>query len=106
MVSGEWCLYHSPLTTYHAPVPEVPVAARSSANPYGPFLISGSVVLVVAALYLANKVLIPLALAILFTFLLAPVVIWLQKHHIKRVVAVALVVLVTFAVLGGFLWAV
>jgi len=60
--------------------------------------------LVIAALYVANKVLIPLALAILLTFILAPVVIWLQKHGLKRVLAVAVVVVVTFALLGAFFW--
>jgi predicted PurR-regulated permease PerM len=80
------------------------VPARSSNNPYGPFLVSACVVLVVAALYLANKVLIPLALAILLTFILAPVVIWLQRHGFKRVLPVTLVVLVTVVLLGGFFW--
>jgi predicted PurR-regulated permease PerM len=80
------------------------VAARPPANPYSPLIVSGSVVLVVAALYLANKVLIPVALAILFTFILAPLVSWLQRHGLKRVLAVSAVVLVTFALLGGFLW--
>jgi predicted PurR-regulated permease PerM len=80
------------------------VAAHSPSNHYGPFLIAGTVVLVVAALYLARTVLIPLALATLLAFILAPAVIWLQRHGLKRVLAVTVVVLVAFALLGIFFW--
>jgi len=59
------------------------------------------VVIVTASLYLAQDVLIPLALAVLVSFLLAPLVRWLGKHHIDHRLSVPAVVLgVTFA-LGG-----
>jgi predicted PurR-regulated permease PerM len=58
-------------------------------------------VLVVACLYWAQDVLIPVAIAVLFTFLLAPLVTTLQRHHVPRVVAIIGVVLLAVAVVGG-----
>src|SRR4051794_7455642 len=55
-------------------------------------IVSASVCVVVAALYLAREVLIPLALSILFTFLLTPLVVRLERWRLPRVVAVLLVV--------------
>lgn len=70
-------------------------------NPYRPFIIVASVVLGVAALYWAQKVLIPISLAILLSFILNPLVVSLQKSRIGRVPAVILVVFMTFGVLGA-----
>src|SRR5689334_3598196 len=63
-----------------------------------------SVCVVVAALYLAQEVLIPLALAILFTFLLAPVVTRLERLLRHRVPAVLIVVLLSLGLFGGLAW--
>lgn len=62
------------------------------------------VAIVIAALYLARDLLIPVALAVLLTFLLAPVVSRLQRLVRSRAVAVACVTLtvVTVAGLGTF----
>lgn len=67
-----------------------------------------SVVIVVAVLYFARVVFIPLALAILFAFLLGPIVMWLRHRGIGRVPAVLIVVHLAFAVIAtlGFLLAV
>ena len=46
-------------------------------------------VVVVAALYFGREVLVPIALAILLTFVLAPVVRLLQRWYFPRIVAVA-----------------
>src|SRR5215203_5387408 len=59
--------------------------------------------LFVAILYWAQAVLIPIALAMLLTFLLAPVVSRLQRWGIKRGVSVSIVVLLTIVLLGGTL---
>ena len=56
-------------------------------------------VLVVAVLYWAQAVLVPVCLAILITFVLAPPVGWLQKR-IGRVAAVLTVVILVFTGLG------
>jgi predicted PurR-regulated permease PerM len=56
---------------------------------------------VIAVLYLAREILIPLAFAITLTLVLTPAVGWLQKLHIRRFPAVLLVMLVSIAVAGG-----
>lgn len=61
-------------------------------------------VLVVAVLYWTQVVLVPIALAGLLTFLLAPVVTVLQRR-IGRVAAVIVVVACGTAILGGAAWA-
>ena len=58
--------------------------------------------LVVAFLYFAHEVIVPIALAVLLSFLLAPAVRWLRRWHLGRVTAVALTVLIAFLVVLGF----
>ncbi len=60
--------------------------------------------LLVAILYWAQAIFMPVALAILLTFLLAPVVGQLQRWGLNRSLSVALVVLVTVCLLGGMIW--
>jgi predicted PurR-regulated permease PerM len=55
-------------------------------------------------LYVAKAVLVPIALAMLLTFLLAPAVIRLQRFGFPKVAAVLTVSLLTFALLGGVGW--
>ena len=64
----------------------------------------GIIALVVAALYWLQGVLIPLALAVLLTFLLSPVVGTLQRRGLGRVPAVLVTVLLALSVLGGIGW--
>jgi predicted PurR-regulated permease PerM len=56
---------------------------------------------VTASLFAAQKVLIPLALAVLLSFILSPSVSWLQHRGLRRVPAVVLVVILAFAFLGA-----
>jgi len=56
---------------------------------------------IVAALYFGREVFVPVALAILFSFVLAPLVKGLQKLRVPRALAVFLVVLVAFATLAA-----
>jgi predicted PurR-regulated permease PerM len=60
--------------------------------------------IVLGLLYWLQPVVIPIALAILLTFLLSPLVTWLQRRRFPRAPAVVLVVLVTFASLGSIGW--
>lgn len=60
--------------------------------------------LVVAVLYLARDLLIPLALAILLAFLLAPAVARLERLRIGHAAATALVVTLAFAAIVALLW--
>lgn len=63
-----------------------------------------SIAIVVAALYLAKGVLVPLTLAVLLTFLLSPVCDWLERHRLGRIPAVMVTVILGFAVLGVATW--
>jgi predicted PurR-regulated permease PerM len=60
-----------------------------------------TIVVVVAVLRYAQDIFIPLALAILMTFLLAPMVDRLQRGGINRVVAVVATVMLAFSLIGG-----
>jgi len=57
-----------------------------------------------AFLYLARDVLIPLALAILLSFLLAPMVRQLERLRLGRVLATLVAVAIGFSVIGGVGW--
>jgi predicted PurR-regulated permease PerM len=76
--------------------------ALRSAKPW--FTFAGAV-LVVAVLYWAQAVIVPVALAMLLTFVLSPAVVPLQRR-IGGVAAVLLVVVVTFGTFGLAGWAV
>src|SRR5690348_14972060 len=60
---------------------------------------------VVAGLYLAREVLIPLALAVLFSFLLAPIARRLEALHLGRPASTVAVVALFVLVLAGVGWA-
>jgi predicted PurR-regulated permease PerM len=60
-----------------------------------------AMVVVVAVLYLAREVLIPLALAILFSFVLAPGVRRLERWHLGRIVSTFAMVILACAILGA-----
>jgi predicted PurR-regulated permease PerM len=70
------------------------------------FYALASLVLVIACLSWARVVLIPVALALLLTFLLNPVVSALQRLGLGRTTPVILVVVLAFCFLGGIGWAV
>jgi predicted PurR-regulated permease PerM len=58
-------------------------------------------VVVVAGLYFAKEVLVPLALAVLITFLLAPIVTRLEKWRLGRVLSTVIVLLAVIGLVGG-----
>src|SRR5215218_7542624 len=62
--------------------------------------------LAVAVLYFAQEVLIPLVLAVLLSFLLAPIVRFLERRRFRRVPAVLTTVAVAFAVIAEVGWVV
>jgi predicted PurR-regulated permease PerM len=63
-----------------------------------------ALVLVAAVLYLGREVLIPLALAILLSFLLAPAVRRFERWHLGRLVSTLLAVILGFSVIGTVAW--
>src|SRR5262245_13386959 len=70
--------------------------------------VAGAVVaaIIIGALYVGRDVFIPVALAILLSFALAPPVRLLQRAHVPRAVSVLMVVVLAFAsifALGGII---
>lgn len=72
--------------------------ARQDSPTLNPLVILASVVLI---LYFARAVLIPFAFALVLTFLLAPVVAWLQKIGLHRHPSVALAIFISLGTLVG-----
>jgi predicted PurR-regulated permease PerM len=70
------------------------------------FFVLGTAGLVVAALYWGQRIFVPLALAVLLTLLLGPVVSRLERRGLGRVPAVLSVCLCAFLVIGLVGWAV
>ena len=64
------------------------------------------IALSVAALYFAKTILLPLAVAALISFVLAPWADRLERFRIGRVASTVMMVAATFAILGGVSWAV
>src|SRR6202045_2399108 len=58
--------------------------------------------MVIAILYFAREVFVPITLAVLLSFLLAPAVRWLRRLRVGRITAVALTVIVAFMAIAGF----
>jgi predicted PurR-regulated permease PerM len=78
------------------------VAAETSYSSWQrTIVVLGSLVLVVASLFWAQRILVPIALAMLIAFVLQPLVAALQRLGLRRMTAVLLVVCLAFSVLGG-----
>lgn len=71
-----------------------------------PLVVWAALVLITASLYWASAIMIPVVLAILVTFILAPLVAVLQRRGLGRIPAVLVVVFLVSAVLVGIGWAV
>jgi predicted PurR-regulated permease PerM len=65
-----------------------------------------SIVVVIAALYVAKTVLVPITLAVLLSFLLSPVCGWLEQRGLGRIPAVIVTALLGFTVLVFAVWTV
>lgn len=57
---------------------------------------------VIAALYFGRDIFVPMALAILLSFVLAPIISWLRRRRFPRTPAVITVVLLAFLAIFGF----
>jgi predicted PurR-regulated permease PerM len=60
--------------------------------------------ILIAGLYIGREVLLPLALAILLSFVLTPPLLLLRKLSVPRVLAVGIVVAIAFAIIFGLGW--
>ncbi len=63
-----------------------------------------TIVVAIGGLYLGRAILMPLALAVVFAFLLTPIVIQLEKWHFKRVPAVLIVLILCLLGVGAGSW--
>jgi predicted PurR-regulated permease PerM len=70
-----------------------------------PWILLGTV-LVVAILYVAKPVIVPLALAVLLTFVLTPIVTAFERLRLGRIPAVFVTVVIAFTLLGAAGWGV
>jgi predicted PurR-regulated permease PerM len=57
--------------------------------------------IVIAALYFGREIFVPLAMALLLSFMLAPVVAWLERLRVPRIPAVVAAVAMTFIAITG-----
>src|SRR6476660_8006535 len=71
-----------------------------------PLFILVAMITAVAFLYFAKEILLPIALAILLSFLLTPLANRLERWRIPRMLSVILVVAMSFSVLGLLGWVV
>jgi predicted PurR-regulated permease PerM len=82
------------------------VARTSPAKDISKLLTLVTAVVVILALYFARVILVPLALAVLFTFLLTPLASALERIYFPRFLAIFLVVGIGIAAFGGVGWTV
>ncbi len=71
---------------------------------FSPLFLLVAIIAVVAALYFAKQILLPLALATLLSFLLTPLANRIERFHLPRIPATILVVLAAFAMFGILGW--
>ena len=84
-----------------------PAAARGDSAPVlgsAPLVTLAALVLTVACLYWGQAFLIPVALAVLLTYLLSPLVSLLERWRLPSTAAVLTVVTLAFVALGGLAW--
>jgi predicted PurR-regulated permease PerM len=93
----------SPVFLLHS-IEVIFVANRSVAYPPSSFFVLCGLVLVAVILYWAQKVLMPVALAMLLAFVLTPAVSGLQRYGLGRVSSVLVVSFLTFSLLGLTGW--
>jgi len=63
-----------------------------------------SLTLIVAVLYLVKGILAPIMLALLLSFLLAPICDWLERRRLGRIPSVFLTATLTFVAIGSGVW--
>src|SRR5262245_61541938 len=82
------------------PMAERPDESPGIATARKMFFVLGSVGLLVGALYWGQRIFVPLALAVLLTFLLSPLVSWLERRGLPRIPAVLSVATLAFLLIG------
>jgi predicted PurR-regulated permease PerM len=78
-----------------------PIPISSSSIPGSTLAVIPVIAGIVVALYFGREVLIPIALALLLSFVLAPAVRRLQSWRFPRIVAVSVVAIIAFSIIFG-----
>jgi len=86
--------------TFLEPLPR----ARIPNSPGSQLTTMAAFVIVVGILYLGRDVLVPVALSVLLSFLLAPGVRWLERRRFPRVLATTVMVGLACCVIAGLVW--
>jgi predicted PurR-regulated permease PerM len=73
-------------------------------NQWSTLALIGTLVATLAVLYLAREIFIPFAFALTFSFVLTPLVTWLQRIHLGRVPSVMIVMIGVVAFAGVLSW--
>ncbi len=81
-----------------------PIQVPATSPPGSPVAFLATAAAIIAALYLGSDVFIPLALSILISFALAPIVTRLRRLHLGRIPSVLIVVVAALAFLAAFAW--
>jgi predicted PurR-regulated permease PerM len=76
-------------------------SARKTLTPSHPIVITFLIFAIIGFMYMAAEVLKPLALAILLSFALAPLCLFLERRGLPRFVSVLLTLVLTLGVIGG-----
>ena len=87
-------------------MPENTPAHENTSEVNSRFFALATFVLVVGILKWSRDILIPLALAAMLAFLLSPVVDWLRRRHLNRILAVSLTSVVALGLCVGLSWTV
>ncbi len=82
------------------PLPELPPVATTRPHATGVAALNAGAI-VVAGLYLGRELLVPMVLAVLLAFMLAPLVLLLQRLRLGRGPSVLIVVMAAFVVIGA-----
>jgi predicted PurR-regulated permease PerM len=85
------------------PLPRSPVQVAAAETPGVQGLLTLAVaVVIVAGLYLGSEMIIPIILAVLLSFLLAPVANFLRRLHLGRVPSALLAVVLALGIILAF----
>lgn len=84
-------------TAHHSDGPETPTSWELQ----NAFYAAGLAAIIVAVIYFGQPILMPVALAVLLAFALAPLVAWLKALGLGRIPSVGLTVLTAFVVIGA-----